>query len=117
MKMVFCAAILAIPCIAFGATGVPGLYYFGAEVETFHPCKSKQELWVIGAESDLKPLQERVEKIRKARATPYPAIYVELIGRVGPKDTSGGFAESYDGVFHLERVLKISETVPKGCRT
>jgi hypothetical protein len=119
MKLLLGAAALMVPCIAVGAgagASVSGLYYFGAEVETFHPCNSKQALWVLGSETSLKPLRERAEKLREAQRKPYPAIYVEFAGRVGPKDTSGGFAENYDGVFHVERVLKVSEIVPKACR-
>ena len=110
------AAALMASCTAFGAgPATPGLYYYGHEVESFQPCRSKQAFWVTGSESILQPLREHAEKLRESRGKPYQPIYVEFVGRIGPRDAGGGFAASYDGVYQLERVQRVSNVVPKSC--
>ncbi len=110
------AAALMASCAAFGAgPATPGLYYYGHEVESFQPCRSKQAFWVTGSESILQPLRERAEKLRESRGKPYQPIYVQFVGRIGPRDAGGGFAASYDGVYQLERVQRVSNVVPKSC--
>jgi hypothetical protein len=92
-----------------------GLFYWGHEVESFQPCGSKKSFWVEGDEKTLQPLRDRTEKLRKERGKPYQPIYVEAAGLFETKSKREGFAESYDGLFRLHKVARVSALVPKGC--
>ena len=111
-------------CILFmlgGATAsasetvTSGLYYFGHEVESFHPCGSKKEYWVDGPENVLAPLRARANRLR-TKEQPYPPIYVHFVGHVGDKDTPGGFAKDYDAVYHAVSVRSVYKKIPSHCR-
>ena len=92
-----------------------GLFYWGHEVESFKPCGSKKAYWVEGEKNTLQPLRDRTEKLREQRGKPYQPIYVEATGVIDTKSRREGFAENYDGLFHLSKVARVSNLVPKGC--
>lgn len=68
-----------------------------------------------GEESMLQPLRDRTEKLREQRSKPYQPVYVEAIGQIDTKSKREGFAEDYDGLFHLRKVLRVSHLLPEGC--
>jgi hypothetical protein len=92
-----------------------GRFYWGHEVQTFHPCGSKKAYWVKGEKKTLQPLRDRNEKLREQRGKPYEPIYVEAVGTIDSKSKRDGFATDYDGLFHLRRVVRVSNAVPKDC--
>jgi CubicO group peptidase (beta-lactamase class C family) len=94
-----------------------GKFYWGHEVRSFHPCGSKQAYWVEGDETTIQPLRERSEKMREQRRKPYQPIYIEAVGTIDVESKRDGFAAEYDGLFHLHKVLRVSNTVPKACAT
>lgn len=112
------AAILwllaALAGCAVSATPMRGQYYWGHEVETFHPCGSDQAYWVVGSQSLLLPLRTMVDKVVAEKATPYQPIYVEIAAESEGKATDG-FAEEYDGVINITRVLAAREQTPDDC--
>jgi hypothetical protein len=116
MKAAFAALVALISAEAIAAgPGVPGLYIFGHEVETFQPCHSKQVFWVVGSEASLKTLRQQAEKKHLSTGKPYQAIYVELDGRVDTKSKRDGFAASYDGLFRFGKIEVVKFDVPSSC--
>lgn len=107
--------ILALMCPAFASGDTArGRYYWGAEVESFHPCNSSRAYWVVGDESLLKPLRHRIDELR-TMDRPYPSIFFEADGEIDSTSERDGFAESYDGLFRLRKVMHASNVAPKDC--
>lgn len=92
-----------------------GRYYFGHEVRSFHPCGSKKAYWVSADEEISTLLRDRSERLRERRGKPYQPVYVEVVGKIDVKTKREGFAEDYDGLFHIRKLLRVSDRVPKGC--
>ena len=92
-----------------------GRFYWGHEVESFRPCGSKKAYWVKGDKNVLQPLRDRTERLREQRGKPYQPIYIEAVGAIDTKTKREGFAEDYQGLFHLRKVVRLSDVVPKGC--
>ncbi|SRR6266436_271175 len=114
MKTVLTVVLCFAGTVWAADTATRGRYYYGAEVESFHPCGSQNAYWVVGEEQMLKPLRDRTDKLRKPHGA-YPPIYVEFIGEVNEQEEREGFAESYDALFHLRQVVRVLNTVPKDC--
>ena len=111
------ALMLCVGGAAWAADStVRGRFYWGREVRSFQPCGSKKAYWVQGDEKTLRPLRERTEKLREQRGKPYQPIYVEALGAIDTKSKKDGFGEDYDGLFHLRKVVRVSDAVPKECR-
>lgn len=64
----------------------------------------------------MQPLRDRAESLRAQQGKPYPPIYIEAVGEVDTKSKREGFAQDYDGLFHLREVKRVSGVVPKECR-
>jgi G:T-mismatch repair DNA endonuclease (very short patch repair protein) len=92
-----------------------GQYYYGHEVRSFHPCGSRKAYWVSADEEISRVLRDRAERLREQRGKPYQPVYVEVIGELDLETRREGFAEQYDGMFRLRRLLRVSDTVPKDC--
>ena len=98
-----------------GEIAYRGNYYWGHEVETFHPCDSEQAFWVTGSDVVLQPLRDEARKSSIADSKPYQPIYVEIFAV--PEGKSGdGFAADYDGVYRVTFVKKFSTGIPSNCR-
>jgi hypothetical protein len=98
-----------------GDGALRGRFYWGHEVESFQPCGSKKAYWVKGDKKVLQPLRERTERLREQRGKPYQPIYVEAVGAIDTKSRREGFAGDYHGLFHLRKVARASNVVPKDC--
>jgi hypothetical protein len=101
-----------IACTSAEAKPIRGLYFWGHEVETFHPCGSDKAYWVVGEESLLQPLRDKAKEASAAR--PYQPIYVEVVVVPEGKATDG-FAADYDGVYRFKSVATVSYSPPPGC--
>lgn len=109
------ALIAVIFCSACASDSTfRGRFHWGHEVRAFQPCGSANAYWVQGQESTLRPLRERSEELR-ARGKPYPPIYIEAVGALDTRSPREGFARDYDGQFHLRKVERVSDVVPKDC--
>jgi hypothetical protein len=93
-----------------------GTFVWGHEVESFQPCGSKKAYWVDGKEQTLQALRDRNEMLRERTGKPYQPIYIEAVGAIDTKSKREGFAENYDGLFHLHTVVRVANAVPKDCR-
>ena len=110
------ALVLSVACNSWASdAGFRGRFYWGPEVESFHPCGSKKAYWVEGDEPTLQSLRDRTEKLRERRGKPYQPVYVEVVGAIDTKSKREGFAEDYDGLFLLRKVKRASNAVPKDC--
>jgi len=111
-------ALVITMCVAAPAFSaepeIRGRYHYGAEVESFSPCNSKNTYWVSGEASKLKSLRDRADRLRNA-SSPYPPIYVKFVGRVNYAAKREGFAADYDALFEVEKVVKASNVVPSHC--
>ena len=55
------------------------------------------------------------EALRRSRDKPYPPLYIEAVGEIDTESKREGFAQSYDGLFHLREVNRVSDAVPEEC--
>lgn len=98
-----------------GIEQLRGHYTWGAEVETFQPCGSKQTFWVVGDKALLQPLRDKSAQLAQARGKPYQPVYIEASG-VSEGKATDGFAMDYDAVYRLHAVQTVNEASPAGCR-
>lgn len=101
-----------IACISAEAKPIRGLYFWGHEVETFHPCGTDKAYWIVGEESLLEPLRDKAKQASATRH--YQPIYVEIVA-VSEGKATDGFAADYDGVYRLKSVATVSSSAPSGC--
>lgn len=94
-----------------------GIYTWGAEVETFSPCGTGKDWWVITEET----LSHQLSSAhRNLTSEPYEGIYVRVIGfYAGPadEDTAGYFATQYEGLFRINKVLSIRKQSASDCKS
>jgi hypothetical protein len=107
--------VLTSSCAGTGSTQLRGHYYWGHEVETFHPCRSKQAFWVVGDAALLQPLRDQAMGVSRAMGKPYLPIYVEVSG-VAEGKAKDGFAADYDGVYRFTAVHVANSVSPAGCQ-
>ena len=93
-----------------------GRFYWGPEVRVFEPCTQLKAYWIQADEKTLRPLIARSEELREKRGKAYVPVYVELMGRIDTKTPREGFAEDYDGLIHVTKVLKAATAIPKRCK-
>jgi hypothetical protein len=108
-------AVLTSSCASTGSTQLSGHYYWGHEVETFHPCGSEQAFWVVGDAALLQPLRDKAMGVSQAIGKPYAPIYVEASG-VAEGKAKDGFAADYDGVYRFSAVQVANSSTPAGCQ-
>jgi hypothetical protein len=112
------AVLLATAPAAWSADSTfQGRFYWGHEVRSFQPCGSKASYWVQADEKTLQSLRKRAEGSRPPQGKPYRPIYLEATGVIDTTSSREGFARDHDGLFRLSKVARVSNTVPKGCRT
>ena len=110
------ALLLCMAATAWGSDSTfRGRFYWGHEVQSFHPCGSKKAYWIKGEERTLQSLRVRTEQLRERRGKPYQPIYIEALGAIDTKSRREGFAEDYDGLFNLRKVVRVSNVIPKQC--
>ncbi len=89
-----------------------GLYYWGAEVNTFQPCGSKHTYWVSASSWVLGPLKQFLQA---NTCEPYQPIYIEMRGHLLDEKTDG-FASQYDGLIRISEVISKDLEIPPGCK-
>ncbi|HJW47047.1 MAG TPA: hypothetical protein VJ484_11235 [Lysobacter sp.] len=92
-----------------------GHYTWGAEVETFQPCGSKQSFWVVGDKALLQTLRDKAAELSRTRGKPYQPIYIEASGVFEGKATDG-FAMDYDAVYRFKAVQAVNDASPADCK-
>jgi hypothetical protein len=113
LAAIACSVILTA-CANAEPMQLRGYYYWGHEVETFHPCNSQQEFWVVGKDLLLQPLRDKATELSRVRGQPYQPVYVETSG-VPEGKASDGFAADYDGVYRFTAVRTVAVSGPPGC--
>jgi hypothetical protein len=115
MRTTVAAVVLCTVAASVSAQATSGVYFYGHETESFYPCGSDKAYWVVGRQGVLHQIRRKADHLRTSEE-PYPPLFVQAVGRPEGKDTtSGGFAEQYDAVFRVSRVLKVSALVPASC--
>lgn len=108
--------ILGVAATASAASNpLRGRFYWGHEVNSFHPCGSSKAYWVAGEESAVKLLRRRTDALHARRGEPYQPVYVVVVGEIDTVSAREGFAESYDGLVYIRKVARASDAVPKDC--
>ena len=112
------ALFLVVSILEFGAVKAngceivfKGLYTWGAEVNVFQPCGSKDVFWVSASSWVQRPL---IEYVKKSISTPYQSIYIEFRGSI-LNEVRGGFAEQYDGLIRVSEINYKSRDIPVEC--
>lgn len=80
--------------------GVKGSYIFGNEVNSFQPCGTTTELWVVGEQSIMTKLENQYMSLTNK---PYEQVFVSFKGMKLPK-AQDGFAADYSGQFKVTGV-------------
>ena len=103
-----------VPAAGAEPARLRGRYTWGAEVETLQPCGSEQTYWLAGDTAQLQPLRDRARAIAQSSGKPYTPIYVE-VAAARDEAQPDGFAADYDGVYRLQSVLGVADTLPVEC--
>jgi hypothetical protein len=110
------AAVLAV-AVSMAASGsdcdelFSGLYYWGAEVNSFRPCGQAVSYWVSASSWVQAPLNELA---KSQSAQPYQPVFVKFRGHL-LDEVRDGFAADYDGLIRISEVLEMSAAVPADC--
>ena len=89
-----------------------GHYVYGHEVNTFQPCGSNRDFWVIGSSEILKTLEVNYLSLS---STHYDPVFVELIGNMMATATDG-FAADYDGLAEVKRLVLMRKKSNLDCK-
>ncbi len=108
-------AVILSGCANAGSAQLRGHYYWGHEVETYHPCGSKQSFWVVGNEALLQPLRDKAAERARLKGQPYQPIYIEASG-ISEGKANDGFAADYDGVYRFTALHIANNSSPAGCK-
>ena len=88
-----------------------GIYYWGAEVNTFSPCDSEKTYWVSGSSWVLRPLHDYAKEETKS---PYEPVYIEFRGHLLDEKLDG-FAAEYEGLIRISEIRLKSLKIPQLC--
>lgn len=92
-----------------------GVYSEGFEVSAFTPCGDRTDFWLYSAHPQImKDVEQEIEKIRTERGYLYPEVYIEFEGKNEGK-ADDGFAESYDSVLLVDKLLVFKTEIPYSC--
>ncbi|WP_211827339.1 hypothetical protein [Kistimonas asteriae] len=109
------ALFCSIAVVAASAIASPpeweGLYTYGHEVNSFHPCGSRQEYWVSTSPAINRQLRDFVTQ---HTSEIYQPVYLRLRGRLS-MEKGDGFAADYDGLMNIQDVITFSEYAPVHC--
>ena len=89
-----------------------GLYYRGAEVNSFHPCHSESTYWVSASSWVLNPVKSYLQRYT---IMPYQPIYLEFRGHL-LDEVVDGFAADYDGLIRISEIHHLGVAVPPDCK-
>ncbi len=89
-----------------------GYYVFGHEANTFQPCNSKKVYWVIASDDIYKSLESQYFALT---SKPYEEVSVQFDAIFKGKATDG-FAEEYDGVLEVIKVLSMKNRKQEKCK-
>ena len=88
-----------------------GRYFWGAEVDAFHPCGTDVAYWVSASSWVKSPLNDY---LRSNTAESYQPVYIEFRGHLLNEEVDG-FARDYDGLIRISEVLFRSVEIPAAC--
>ena len=114
-RMVIAVFALVLSACASNGAALSGHYYWGHEVETFHPCGSTQSFWVVGDSSLLQPLRDKAMELSQSKGQPYQPLYV-VVTAASEERATDGFAADYDGVYRFNAVHSVAVASPPGCK-
>lgn len=81
MKIILILSLIILSaCSSTKKTEYIGTYTQGHEVEIFKENETEQEYWIVGEDSVVDSLNDRVEEIRDKTNDPYPTVEVKFIG-------------------------------------
>ena len=93
------------------ADPVAGCYVFGHEVNVFKPAGTDSAFWVTGSQDVLQQLRTTHDSLT---SRPYEAIFARVIAQPSSR-TPDGFAQDYDGLLEVRRVVELRRAVPGEC--
>ncbi|PIE14722.1 MAG: hypothetical protein CSA68_09660 [Rhodobacterales bacterium] len=92
-----------------------GGYSYGHEVQSFQPCNSSLAYWAVLPSSEVERLNALSLQKAKQEGRPYQPVYLEVTGMLQPSAEAEGFAANYDAILKVEKISKVSKTLPKLC--
>lgn len=93
-----------------------GVYSEGFEVSSFSPCGGGKDFWLdVKQPQVMDDVEKEINKIRAERGYMYPKVYIEFYG-VDEGKADDGFAEDYDAVVSVEKVINFTTEIPYTCQ-
>jgi hypothetical protein len=89
-----------------------GRYYWGAEVDAFHPCGEATSYWVSASSWIQAPL---IELVKAGSKQPYQPVFIRFRGHL-LDEVRDGFAEDYDGLIRISEILEMRAELPADCQ-
>ena len=89
-----------------------GYFTYGHEVSSFKMCNDSKEYWLSG--EGMEVITQASLSLADVRNEPYQPVYINFSGFFDSREAVG-FAEDYDGLIYLDKLLKYSEQFPLGC--
>ena len=89
-----------------------GYFTYGHEVSSFKMCNDSKEYWISG--EGLEVIRQASLSLADVRNKPYQPVYVKFSGFFDSREAVG-FAEDYDGLIYLDKLLTYSEQSSVGC--
>ncbi|WP_429217000.1 hypothetical protein [Aeromonas veronii] len=93
-----------------------GVYSEGFEVSAFTPCGGEKDFWLDAKQPQvMDDVEKAIKKIRAESGYMYPKVYIEIYG-VDEGKANDGFAEDYDAVMSVEKVINFTTEIPYTCQ-
>jgi hypothetical protein len=112
------ALVAVIAAVSYGGSTSEthqGIYTWGPEIHTFHPCGSEKQYWV-------RTTQELTDQLSAAheegRTQPYQGLYATVAGYVsGPssEEQDGAIGAQYEETFTITSVSLTERAPPADC--
>lgn len=93
-----------------------GVYSEGFEVSSFTPCGGGKDFWLDAKHPKvMDDVEKAINKMRSERGDMYPKVFIEFYG-VDEGKANDGFAEDYDAVVSVEKVISFKKEIPYTCQ-
>lgn len=111
MSLLFLLFIFNLQGCAQPGSKLLGVVVLGHEVRTVRLCGETQQLWLHMTPEQLMQLKFELQKVTTHL---YQEAYIEFTGSM-IDNPPGELAREYDGTIKVEKILKLSATVPDSC--
>lgn len=105
-------SVLSVGCARLNTPEFEGYFTYGHEVSSFRICNDSKVYWLNG--DDMAVIEQASLSLADVRHEPYQPVYIKFSGFFDDR-VAVGFAEDYDGLIYLDKLLSYTEKVPSDC--